>query len=116
MLKILFKLKIKGNTLITRELSHHVLNQQQKIKTLDTQGTPAPSGMQQQTQPGPQASLNTSKAKLSQIQSKPKSSLITSKNTEPSNKDNSNDMTVGSATSRATIESSQKMREKVTLL
>ena len=54
-----------GNTLITRELSQHVLNQQQKIKTLDTQ-----TAMQQQ---GPQGSLNASKAKLSQIQSKPRS-------------------------------------------
>ena len=69
--------------------------------------------MQQQTTSGPQTSLNTSKAKLSQIQSKPKSSVTSGKSADHLNKDISNDITVGSATSRATIESSQKVREKV---
>jgi hypothetical protein len=109
---------ILGNTLVAKELSHHVLNQQQKIKTLDTTSTtatttsnnPMSSQSQQNT-----VSLNASRAKLSQIQVKPKSSTTyqsqsLSKSTNPvtSNNNNNNestssglaDLSVSSATAR----------------
>ncbi len=116
--------------MITRELSQHVLSQQQKIRTFDPQGM-----QQQQNQPnsqqnqGPQ--INASKAKLSQIQSKPKSSnSLLSVNhrasTDNSNQDNDNhtyntnistnnyhnySQTVNSATSRFAVHS--KPQEQV---
>ncbi len=108
---------ILGNTLVAKELSHHVLNQQQKIKTLDTTSTaatttsnnPMSSQSQQNT-----VSLNASRAKLSQIQVKPKSSTTyqsqsLSKSTNPATSNNNNnestssglaDLSVSSATAR----------------
>jgi len=108
---------ILGNTLVAKELSHHVLNQQQKIKTLDTtsatatttSNNPMSSQSQQNT-----VSLNASRAKLSQIQVKPKSSTTyqsqsLSKSTNPATSNNNNnestssglaDLSVSSATTR----------------
>ncbi len=78
--------------MIAKELSQHVLNQQQKIKILDTTAIPTSTPqnttitsnttitntinpMSSQSQQNT-VSLNTSRAKLSQIQVKPKSSTI----------------------------------------